>query len=58
MQFNGTEWVQVGDAGFTSSGIYEPSLAFTSQGIPYVAYVDESTQYKASVMKFGPSGSN
>ncbi len=43
-QFNGTAWVLVGPAGF-SSGVatFLSSLAFGSDGAPYLAYNDQAT---------------
>jgi len=53
MYYNGTNWVNLGSAGFTSSAAYEPSFAIDSGGTPYVAYYDDSN--KANVMKYNGS---
>ena len=52
MKFDGTNWVNVGNPGFSAGGIYEPSISIDSSSIPYVAYVDDANNYKATVMKF------
>ena len=56
MKFDGTNWVNVGLAGFSSGGAAGTSLAFSPSGEPYVAYKDEGNSGNASVMKF--DGSN
>lgn len=57
MKFDGTAWIYVGSPGFSqpgTGGASYLSLAFDSNGTPYVAYSDHSNLpvYKASVMKF------
>ena len=56
MKFNGTNWQNVGNAGFSSGIVHETKLAFNSIGQPYVAFVDDINGYRISVMKF--DGSN
>jgi hypothetical protein len=52
MKFDGTNWVNVGNAGFSAGGSWCTSLAFSPSGEPYVAYGDYGNSYKATVMKF------
>ena len=54
MRFDGTNWVNVGNAGFSSgaANTTTTSLAFSTTGEPYVAFEDISHSLKASVMKF------
>ncbi len=53
MKFKGTNWLYVGNAGFSPSSAYYISLAYSpSDGQPYIAYQDENNQGKATVMKF------
>jgi len=47
-----SEWVNVGNAGFSEGEAYETSLAFSPSGEPYVAYMDVANSEKATVMKF------
>ncbi|MCI5197626.1 MAG: hypothetical protein D3919_15680 [Candidatus Electrothrix sp. AW5] len=51
MRFNGTNWEQVGAAGFSPGSSYNPSLALDSNDRPYVAF-----RYweGVSVMRFVP----
>ncbi|MEI7726661.1 MAG: T9SS type A sorting domain-containing protein [Bacteroidota bacterium] len=52
MKFIGTEWVNVGIAGFSAGKVQYISLAFSPSGQPYVAYMDEGNSSKSTVMKF------
>ena len=52
MKFNGTNWEQVGQAGFSAGSADPTSLAIDSSGTPYVAYQDSANSGKASMMKF------
>jgi len=52
MKFDGTNWVNVGNAGFSAGPVAYTSLAFSPSGEPYVAYVENGTSGKATVMKF------
>ncbi|MBC8193306.1 MAG: sortase [Anaerolineales bacterium] len=52
MKFNGTNWENVGKAGFSASDANFTSLALDSSGTPYVAYAEVFGLYKATVMKF------
>jgi len=54
MYYDGSSWVNLGPAGFTSTAAYEPSFAIDASGTPYVAYYDDSN--RANVMKY--NGSN
>jgi len=57
MKFDGTNWVNVGTAGFSAGEAEFISLAFSPfDGQPYVAYSDGAKTDKATVMKF--DGSN
>lgn len=52
-RFDGANWIFVGpDMGFSSGWADCTSLAFNSNGEPYVAYCDEFDNMKASVMKY------
>ncbi len=55
MKFDGTSWIPVGQAGFSAQWSNGLSLAFSSDGTPYVAYTDSANNYKATVMKFDGS---
>ena len=54
MKFNGTNWVNVGNAQFSAGLVYCTSLAFNTSGQPYVAFHDEywTSSGKATLMKF------
>jgi hypothetical protein len=53
MKFDGTNWVNVGNAGFSAGIAQYESLAFCpSDSLPYLAYRDIGNSYKATVMKF------
>ena len=53
MRFDGNNWVNVGNAGFTIINVGYPSIAFSPAGEPYVAYgATCSTPNQATVMKF------
>ena len=47
LKFNGTNWVTAGNAGFSPGMFFNPNIAISSTGIPYVVFVNE-------VMDFGP----
>jgi len=49
-------WMNVGNAGFSEGNATNISLAFDTDGEPYVAYSDDYHSDKTSVMKF--NGSN
>ncbi|WP_114777435.1 T9SS type A sorting domain-containing protein [Botryobacter ruber] len=42
-RWTGTEWQQVGNAGFSTGGVEWTSIAFSPQGVPYVAFKDKGT---------------
>jgi hypothetical protein len=53
MKFDGTNWVNVGNEGFSGYLDGYPSLAFgPSDGLPYVAYQDGGYSMNVTVMKF------
>jgi hypothetical protein len=52
MKFDGTNWVNVGSAGFSAGQADYTSLAFNLSGQPYVAYMDWVNSQFATVMKF------
>jgi hypothetical protein len=52
MKFDGTNWMNVGNTGFSADEAWYTSLAFSPSGQPYVAYEDMSISGKATVMKF------
>jgi hypothetical protein len=52
MKFDGTNWVNIGDTGFSAGEANYTSLAFSPSGEPYVAYEDYGNSRKATVMKF------
>ena len=52
MKFDGTNWLIVGNAGFSPDMVAYISLAFSPAGEPYVAYEDHANSEKASVIKF------
>jgi hypothetical protein len=53
MKFDGTNWVYIGNAGFSAGSIGYMSLAFNpTNGQPYVAYQDAADSSKAIVMEF------
>ena len=52
MKFDGTNWVNVGKAGFSAGDIWYTSFAFSPSGEPYVAFTDWVNSYKATVMKY------
>lgn len=51
MKLNGSNWVQVGDAFSTGNATYT-SLAFSANGSPYVAFRDEASMRRTTVMKY------
>jgi len=52
MKFDGTNWVNVGNAGFSVGAAYYISLSFDSYGNPFVAFRDFGNTERATVMKF------
>jgi len=51
-KFDGTNWVNVGNPGFSTQDVAYVCLAFSPSGQPYVAFTDCLSGYKASAMKF------
>jgi Secretion system C-terminal sorting domain len=53
MKYNGSAWVQVGNASFTTGGIFYVTLDIDANGTLYLGYADGATNnYNASVMKY------
>ncbi len=52
MKFDGTNWVNVGNAGFSTTVALYTNLAFNDTDQPYVAFQDWGNSYKTTVMKF------
>jgi hypothetical protein len=52
MKYGGYNWVNVGNAGFSAGRVEYTNLAFSSTGVPYVAYQDLANGSKATVMKY------
>ncbi|HKP98388.1 MAG TPA: putative Ig domain-containing protein [Fibrobacteria bacterium] len=52
----GTAWDTVGGAGFSAGGANYISLALTSGGMPYIAFVDGAYGAKATVMRLNTAG--
>jgi len=51
-RYDGTEWVFLGDPGFTDGEADYTSLAFNPYGVPYVAFQDIADSGRAAVMKY------
>jgi hypothetical protein len=51
-KYDGTNWVNVGNAWFSQGNAEFESVAFSPSGEPYVAYQDWGNSHKATVMKF------
>ena len=52
MRFDGTDWINVGQEGFTKSWALGTSFALSLEGVPYLAFSDYSDLEKETVMKF------
>jgi len=52
MKFDGTNWLNVGNPGFSADAAQFTSLAFNPSGEPYVAYTDFGSAWKVTVMKY------
>lgn len=52
MKFDGSNWVNVGNPGFSAGFTWQESLAFSPSGEPYVGYIDYADSSKTSVMKY------
>ncbi|WP_291723213.1 choice-of-anchor D domain-containing protein [Bernardetia sp.] len=50
-KFDGTNWVLVGNAGFSPASASSPSIEIAKNGTPYVLFIDDNTQ-SSIVMKF------
>lgn len=53
-KWNGSAWAEIGQVGDLAAGADQPSLAISSDGTPYLAYVDTSNDYKPIVLGFLP----
>jgi hypothetical protein len=54
-RYTGSAWEPVGTAGFpvvTNGGMLIASIAFDSQGTPYIAYLDSALGNRVTVMKY------
>ncbi|MDQ4139557.1 MAG: Ig-like domain-containing protein, partial [Bacteroidota bacterium] len=54
-KFNGSNWVNVGKAGFSAGQANKTRIALDANGTPVVAYVDKVHGERATVMKFNGS---
>ena len=53
MKYNGTDWVYVGEQGFTPSSVEHPAMQVDGDGSVFVAFADNSAPtWRASVMRF------
>jgi DNA-binding beta-propeller fold protein YncE len=52
MKFDGDNWVNVGNTGFTKGKADNISIALSPTGQPYVAFVDYTNSQKVTVMKY------
>ena len=52
MKFNGTNWENVGPAGFSNSQADYLNIVFSPSGEPYVAYMDVADSSKVAVKRF------
>jgi hypothetical protein len=52
MKFDGTNWVYIGNAGFSSEFAFDQSFAISPSGEPFLAYEDYENSHKSTVMKF------
>src|SRR5439155_17247700 len=50
MKFMDGTWQIIGNAGFSAGGALTTSLAISHDSVPYVAYVDNGNEAKATVM--------
>lgn len=53
-KWNGSAWAEIGQVGDLAARADQPSLAISSDGTPYLAYVDTSNDYKPTVLGFLP----
>ena len=64
MKFDGVNWINVGNAGFSGGTAEDITLVFNSSGEPLVSFVDFGNSKRATLMKFngtdwvyvGPAG--
>jgi uncharacterized repeat protein (TIGR01451 family) len=52
MRFNGSNWVDVGTAGFSAGLVSKCQIEFNSAGTPYVSYSDYSLNNRVIMKKF------
>ena len=52
LKYDGSDWIYVGEDGFSSAEADYTRLAFNQDGQPYVAFEDYGNDGKATVMKY------
>ena len=52
MKYDGTNWINIGNAGFSQGAVEYTSLALDSSNTPYVSYQDDANNSKVTVMKY------
>jgi hypothetical protein len=52
MKYDGSSWINVGNAGFSTGSVGDTSIAIDATGTPYVVYRDVINRHKATVMKY------
>jgi hypothetical protein len=52
LRYYGTAWEVVGTPGFSADIVSDPTLALDAADVPYVAYTDAASDYKATVMRY------
>jgi hypothetical protein len=52
MKYDGSNWVSVGNTGFSVGPAFDTSIAIDSTGTPYVAYVDAKKALEVTVMRY------
>ena len=50
MKYDGSSWIAVGSAGFSTGTATYTSIAIDQSGIPYIAFMDGANGYKATVI--------
>ncbi len=56
MKFDGTSWMNVGDAGISAGSVDSISITTDQNGTPYIAFRDNGNDGKATVMRFNGTG--
>lgn len=55
--FNGSSWVDPGNSsGFTPGSVSNLSLTVSNDGVPYIAFADDTLSNKVTVMKYTGNG--